>query len=73
MSDMKHSHQVAHHEDNELGYAETRPKQSLTWYTFNCATFAAVGSLLYGIDSGIISTTISHDSFRNYFAPYTGA
>ncbi|KIY69255.1 general substrate transporter [Cylindrobasidium torrendii FP15055 ss-10] len=43
----------------------------LTWYTFNCALFAAIGSLLYGIDSGIISTTISHDTFKEYFAPYT--
>jgi hypothetical protein len=43
----------------------------LTWYTFNCALFAAVGSLLYGIDSGIISTTISQPTYLKYFAPYT--
>ncbi|KAF9028039.1 general substrate transporter [Hymenopellis radicata] len=48
-----------------------RGEARLTWYTFNCALFAAVGSLLYGIDSGIISTTISHESFKEYFAPYT--
>lgn len=48
------------------------PQARLTWYTFNCALFAAIGSLLYGIDSGIISTTISHDTFKEYFAPYTG-
>ena len=44
----------------------------LTWYTLACASFAAVGSLLYGIDNGIISTTIAHESFTTYFAPYTG-
>lgn len=47
-------------------------EQRLTWYTFNCALFAAVGSLLYGIDSGIISTTIAHPTFTSYFSPYTG-
>ncbi|KAG6909494.1 hypothetical protein DXG01_017216 [Tephrocybe rancida] len=43
----------------------------INWYTWRCALFATVGSLLYGIDSGIISTTISHPSFTAYFAPYT--
>jgi MFS family permease len=33
--------------------------------------FAAVGSLLYGIDSGIISTTISQPTFLAHFAPFT--
>ncbi|KAI0310356.1 general substrate transporter [Amylostereum chailletii] len=47
------------------------PAAKLTLYTFNCAMFAAVGSLLYGIDSGIISTTVSQPSYLKYFAPYT--
>lgn len=47
-----------------------RSKQSVSWYTWACSLFAAVGSLLYGIDSGIISTTISHPSFLKYFAPF---
>jgi hypothetical protein len=47
------------------------PARSLTAYTLNCALVASVGSLLYGIDSGIISTTISQKSYLSYFAPYT--
>ncbi|RDW59180.1 hypothetical protein BP5796_12104 [Coleophoma crateriformis] len=39
-------------------------------YTWTCSIFAAVGSLLYGIDSGIVSTTISQPSFLEYFAPF---
>ncbi|RDW63718.1 hypothetical protein BP6252_11263 [Coleophoma cylindrospora] len=39
-------------------------------YTWTCSTFAAVGSLLYGVDSGIVSTTISQPSFLEYFAPF---
>ncbi|KAG6909498.1 hypothetical protein DXG01_017220 [Tephrocybe rancida] len=46
-------------------------KSVINWYTWRCALFATVGSLLYGIDSGVISTTISHPSFTAYFAPYT--
>ncbi|GLB44183.1 putative major facilitator superfamily, sugar transporter (TC 2.A.1.1) family protein [Lyophyllum shimeji] len=49
----------------------SRADPKLNWYTFTWAAFAAVGSLLYGIDSGIISTTIAHPSFTTYFAPYT--
>ncbi|KAK6373711.1 uncharacterized protein PV06_10334 [Exophiala oligosperma] len=45
-------------------------KQAVNLYTWGCALFAAVGSLLYGIDSGIVSTTISHPSFLEYFAPF---
>ncbi|EXJ91169.1 hypothetical protein A1O1_04278 [Capronia coronata CBS 617.96] len=46
-------------------------KQSVNLYTWGCSLFAAVGSLLYGIDSGIVSTTMAHDSFLEYFAPFT--
>ncbi|KAI0316755.1 hypothetical protein OF83DRAFT_1172599 [Amylostereum chailletii] len=41
------------------------PAAKLTLYNFNCAIFAAVDSLLYGIDSGIISTTM----YLKYFVP----
>lgn len=44
--------------------------QSVSLYTWGCSLFAAVGSLLYGIDSGIISTTISQPTFLKYFAPF---
>jgi hypothetical protein len=47
------------------------PKQSVSLYTWGCSLFAAVGSLLYGIDSGIISTTISQPAFLKHFAPFT--
>ncbi|KAG4436373.1 hypothetical protein IFR05_008129 [Cadophora sp. M221] len=47
------------------------PNQSVSLYTWGCSLFAAVGSLLYGIDSGVISTTISHQSFLTKFAPFT--
>ncbi|KAH8144591.1 uncharacterized protein LAJ45_11426 [Morchella importuna] len=43
---------------------------SINLYTWGVSTFAAVGSLLYGIDSGIISTTIAQDTFLEYFAPF---
>lgn len=45
-------------------------KASVSLYTWGCSLFAAVGSLLYGIDSGVVSTTISHQSFLDYFAPF---
>lgn len=45
--------------------------QSVSLYTWGCSLFAAVGSLLYGIDSGVISTTISHERFLAKFAPFT--
>jgi hypothetical protein len=48
-----------------------KPKQPVSLYTWGCSLFAAVGSLLYGIDSGIISTTISQPAFLNHFAPFT--
>jgi len=62
--------------DQDGGQAElaiqTKMTSSLSLYTLNCALVASVGSLLYGIDSGIISTTISHESYLSYFAPYSG-
>ncbi|KAG6879549.1 hypothetical protein C0992_001554 [Termitomyces sp. T32_za158] len=47
-----------------------REQARLNWYTLRCSLFATLGSLIYGIDSGIISTTISQTSYLNYFAPY---
>lgn len=49
----------------------TKPIHPVSLYTWGCGLFAAVGSLLYGIDSGIISTTISQPHFIAYFAPLT--
>ncbi|KAH7112107.1 general substrate transporter [Dendryphion nanum] len=43
---------------------------SVSAYTWGCSLFAAVGSLLYGIDSGIVSTTIAQKAFVEYFAPF---
>ncbi|KAL4938453.1 hypothetical protein BDV06DRAFT_231868 [Aspergillus oleicola] len=40
-------------------------------YTWACSIFAAVGSLLYGIDSGIVSTVIAQPEFLEYFDPFT--
>ncbi|KAJ8096521.1 general substrate transporter [Lipomyces tetrasporus] len=51
--------------------SETQYQQKVNTYTLGCGLFAVVGSLLYGIDSGIISTTISHGTFLEYFAPFT--
>lgn len=48
-----------------------KQNQSVNLYTWGCSLFAAVGSLLYGIDSGVISTTISHQRFLTKFAPFT--
>ncbi|QKX63226.1 uncharacterized protein TRUGW13939_10395 [Talaromyces rugulosus] len=49
----------------------TASNSSVNGYTWACGLFAAVGSLLYGIDSGIVSTVISQPDFLNYFAPFT--
>lgn len=48
-----------------------KANQSVSLYTWGCSLFAAVGSLLYGIDSGVISTTISQPAFLEYFAPFS--
>jgi hypothetical protein len=37
----------------------------------NECIFLQVGSLLYGIDSGIVSTVIAQPEFQDYFAPFT--
>jgi MFS family permease len=36
-------------------------------FTVRCAVFATVGSLIYGYDSGIISTTLGQAAFPAYF------
>ena len=36
------------------------------WYTFCVALFAAIGTFLFGFDTGIATTTIAHDSWINY-------
>ncbi|KAL2815273.1 general substrate transporter [Aspergillus cavernicola] len=45
--------------------------RSINGYTWACGLFAAVGSLLYGIDSGIVSTVIAQQEFLDYFDPFT--
>jgi hypothetical protein len=32
-----------------------------------CCTFAALGSFLFGYDSGVISSSIEQDAFLRYF------
>lgn len=36
-------------------------------YTYWCSIFATTGSLIYGYDSGIISTTLGQNTFPSYF------
>ncbi|EHY53514.1 hypothetical protein HRR83_003719 [Exophiala dermatitidis] len=36
-------------------------------YTIKCSLFATIGSLIYGYDSGIISTTLGQATFPSYF------
>lgn len=36
------------------------------WYTFGIALFAAIGTFLFGFDTGIATTTIAHDSWITY-------
>ncbi|KAG2421025.1 hypothetical protein HFD88_000641 [Aspergillus terreus] len=48
----------------------TSNHRSINAYTWGCGLFAAVGSLLYGIDSGIVSTVITQPTFLEYFAPF---
>lgn len=36
------------------------------WYTFGIALFAAIGTFLFGFDTGIATTTIAHQSWINY-------
>ncbi|KAK6440052.1 hypothetical protein LTR95_003732, partial [Oleoguttula sp. CCFEE 5521] len=47
------------------------------WYTFGIALFAAIGTFLFGFDTGIATTTIAHQSWISYMghpsAALTGA
>jgi hypothetical protein len=36
------------------------------WYTFSVALFAAIGTLLFGFDTGIATTTIAQQSWVEY-------
>ncbi|OKL62319.1 hypothetical protein UA08_02514 [Talaromyces atroroseus] len=36
------------------------------WYTFGVALFAAIGTFLFGFDTGIATTTIAHQSWKEY-------
>ncbi|KAL2220499.1 MFS monosaccharide transporter [Thermoascus aurantiacus ATCC 26904] len=36
------------------------------WYTFGIALFAAIGTFLFGFDTGIATTTIAHKSWIEY-------
>jgi len=36
------------------------------WYTFGVALFAAIGTFLFGFDTGIATTTIAHESWIKY-------
>lgn len=36
------------------------------WFTVGVAMFAAVGTFLFGFDTGIVTTTIAHQSWRDY-------
>ncbi|TKA73861.1 hypothetical protein B0A55_04476 [Friedmanniomyces simplex] len=37
-----------------------------SWYTFAIALFAAIGTFLFGFDTGIATTTIAHQSWITY-------
>ncbi|EAW06315.1 putative MFS monosaccharide transporter (Hxt8) [Aspergillus clavatus NRRL 1] len=47
------------------------------WYTLSIALFAAIGTFLFGFDTGIATTTIAHESWKQYMghpsAGLTGA
>lgn len=36
------------------------------WYTLGIAVFAAIGTFLFGFDTGIVTTTIAHESWIDY-------
>ncbi|UJO21621.1 Galactose transporter [Fulvia fulva] len=36
------------------------------WYTFGAAIFAAIGTFIFGFDTGIATTTIAHQSWTEY-------
>ncbi|KAF7359490.1 MFS monosaccharide transporter [Mycena sanguinolenta] len=39
---------------------------SVEWYTLAVASFASLGTFLYGYDTGIVTTTIAHQSWVDY-------
>ncbi|KAL5084641.1 hypothetical protein Trisim1_011548 [Trichoderma cf. simile WF8] len=39
---------------------------STGWYTIGIASFASIGTFLYGYDTGIVTTTIAHASWAAY-------
>ncbi|KAJ6455872.1 general substrate transporter [Mycena sanguinolenta] len=39
---------------------------SVEWYTLAVASFASLGTFLYGYDTGIVTTTIAHQSWIDY-------
>ncbi|ODQ52031.1 hypothetical protein SAICODRAFT_26103 [Saitoella complicata NRRL Y-17804] len=42
-------------------------------YTYGCAAFTAVGSFMWGYDSGVFGTTIAQPSWNTYYGYPTGA
>jgi len=38
----------------------------MDWYTLGVAMFAAIGTFLFGFDTGIATTTIAHQSWVDY-------
>lgn len=38
----------------------------MDWYTLGIALFAAIGTFLFGFDTGIATTTIAHQSWVDY-------
>lgn len=39
------------------------------WAQYIPRAIAAMGTAMYGIDTGIIATTVGHESFNNYMFP----
>ncbi|KAL5327163.1 hypothetical protein ACEPPN_004855 [Leptodophora sp. 'Broadleaf-Isolate-01'] len=44
----------------------TMGKPKMDWYTLGIALFAAIGTFLFGFDTGIATTTIAHQSWVDY-------
>lgn len=42
------------------------------WAQYYPPAIAAIGTAMYGIDTGIIATTIGHQSFNDHMFPPTG-
>ncbi|OJJ43673.1 hypothetical protein ASPZODRAFT_19390 [Penicilliopsis zonata CBS 506.65] len=45
----------------------------VNWFTIRCAVIASVGGYAFGVDSGIIATTLAHESFYIYMFGPTGS